>query len=83
MQFSKFMASTTGRVLRVVVGLVLVIIGILINDTIGYVISIIGLIPFAAGLFDWCVIAPLLNMPFQGKDIRSMSTHHEKTAKKQ
>jgi len=82
MKFSQFMATNLGRALRVIVGLILVIVGILMNNTLGYIISIIGLIPFAAGLFDWCLLAPLFNLPYKGKDIRSQaSSKHQKQAK--
>lgn len=71
MKFSKFMASGLGRALRIVVGLLLVLVGLIMNDTWGYVIAFVGLVPFAAGLFDFCVFAPLFGMPFSGKDIRA------------
>jgi len=81
MKFSQFMATNLGRALRVVVGLILVIVGILMNNTLGYVISIIGLIPFAAGLFDWFLLAPLFHLPYKGKDIRARSAnqHHKQS----
>lgn len=71
MKFSKFMASGLGRALRIVVGLLLVLVGLIMNDAWGYVIAFVGLVPFAAGLFDFCVFAPLFGMPFSGKDIRA------------
>ncbi len=71
MNFSKFMASWTGRILRIIVGAVLIVLGLSMVSAWGYVIAVIGLIPFLAGLFDWCLIAPLLKMPLSGKAIRA------------
>ncbi|MCZ7539003.1 MAG: DUF2892 domain-containing protein [Anaerolineae bacterium] len=66
-----FMASPMGRWLRIVVGIVLILIGLLvIEGTGGTVIAIIGLVPLAAGAFDFCVLAPLLGLPFWGRAIR-------------
>jgi hypothetical protein len=80
MKFAKFMSSATGRTLRIIVGLALIIIGLVMYSGIGYVIAIIGLIPFLAGLFDFCVIAPLIKAPFNGSDIKDrpakQDNHH-------
>lgn len=71
MSFSKFMASPAGRILRIVVGAALITWGLLIGSTVWTVaLVLIGLVPLAAGLFDWCLLAPLLGAPFQGKKIR-------------
>ncbi len=70
--FIKFMASTAGRTTRVVAGIVLVLWGLLgIGGTAGIVVAIIGLVPLLAGLFDFCVFAPLFGAPFNGPGIRS------------
>ncbi len=66
------MASTTGRVTRVVAGIALVLWGLLgIGGTAGIVVVVIGLVPLLAGLFDFCVFAPLFGAPFSGPKIRS------------
>ena len=70
MQFVRFMSSTAGRVTRIVAGLVLIIIGALIGGA-GWIISVVGLVPFIAGAVDVCVFAPLLKQPFSGKDVRA------------
>ncbi len=70
--FIKFMASTAGRVTRVVAGLVLILWGLLgIEGTVGIVVTIVGLVPLLAGLFDFCVFAPLFGAPLSGPQIRS------------
>ncbi len=67
-----FMATTTGRLVRVVIGAVIVLIGLLAFDgTLAWVITIIGLVPFMAGAFDICVAAPLFGLPVRGLDIRN------------
>ncbi len=71
--FATFMAGTTGRVIRAVAGLVLIAIGLLMGSTTGYVIAAIGLLPLAAGAFDFCLVAPLAGLPFKGKDVRNQS----------
>ncbi len=70
--FIKFMASAAGRVTRVIAGLVLILWGIMgLAGTTGIVVAIIGLVPLLAGLFDFCVFAPLFGAPLSGPKIRS------------
>jgi hypothetical protein len=72
MAFSKFMASMTGRIIRIVAGIILVALGLLVvKDTGGIIIAVIGLVPLLAGVFDFCVFAPLFGQPFMGKAIRA------------
>lgn len=71
MGFSKFMASPAGRILRIIAGIALITWGVTsASTTLTIVLIIVGLVPLLAGLFDWCVFAPLLGAPFQGKKIR-------------
>ena len=68
-----FLASSTGRIVRIVVGLVLIALGFFVvnNTTLGVILIIIGLVPLLAGIFDVCVFAPLFGKPFSGKKIRA------------
>jgi hypothetical protein len=69
--FFRFIASPAGRVIRVVAGLALILIGWLAVQGIGgWILAIIGLVPLAAGLFDRCVFAPLFGLPFVGPRLR-------------
>ncbi len=72
MAFALFMASPAGRTLRVVVGLLLVLVGIfLITGTAGWIVAAVGLVPLAAGVFDFCLFSPLFGAAFWGRDVRS------------
>jgi heme O synthase-like polyprenyltransferase len=69
--FVKFMASTTGRITRIAAGVVLIAWGLLgLTGTTGIVVAIVGLVPLVAGLFDFCVLAPLFGAPLSGPRIR-------------
>jgi hypothetical protein len=69
--FISFMASTSGRILRVVAGIALVAWGLLgLGGTTGIVVAVVGLVPLLAGLLDFCVFAPLFGLPLSGPKIR-------------
>ncbi len=65
MKFAHFMATPSGRLLRAVVGLALISWGYLIGST---VLMVVGAVPLLAGIFNVCLIAPLLRAPFLGRD---------------
>jgi hypothetical protein len=69
----KFLASRSGRITRVVAGLVLVALGLFVvsNVTLGIILIVVGLVPLVAGLFDFCVFAPLFGAPMSGPKIRA------------
>ena len=67
MSFARFMASPTGRGIRVVAGLVMIVAGLVIGSAGGYVLAIVGVLPLLAGALNVCVIAPVLKAPFSGK----------------
>ncbi|MFN2134512.1 MAG: DUF2892 domain-containing protein [Candidatus Promineifilaceae bacterium] len=67
-----FLASPAGRVLRVIAGLALVAWGIFgLSGLTGIIVIVVGAVPLLAGIFDFCVFAPLFGNPFKGADIRS------------
>lgn len=69
--FVTFMASTAGRATRAIAGIVLIALGLLvIQDTAGIIVAVIGVLPLAAGVFDFCVFAPLFGAPLSGPKIR-------------
>jgi len=70
--FVTFMASPAGRIIRVLAGIALVAWGLLgIHGVGGIIVAVIGLVPLAAGLFDFCVFAPLFGAPLSGSKIRA------------
>lgn len=71
MAFALFMASALGRALRIIAGLALIVVGIvLIKDVAGWIVAVVGLVPLSAGLFDFCLFAPLFGAPFSGDAVR-------------
>jgi hypothetical protein len=70
--FVKFMASSAGRITRIVAGIILIVWGIWgLTGTAGIIIAVIGAVPLLAGLFDFCVFAPLFGAPLSGPKIRA------------
>lgn len=71
--FVTFMASPAGRITRVIAGLILVVLGLFVvsNVTVGIILIIVGLVPLVAGVFDFCVFAPLFGAPMSGPKIRA------------
>lgn len=70
--FIKFMASTTGRIVRVIAGIALIAWGLLgPGGSTGVILAVIGAVPLLAGLFDFCVFAPLFGAPLSGPKIRA------------
>jgi len=71
MALISFLASSTGRGVRIVAGIVLIVVGLLvIGGTGGIIVAVIGLAPLLAGVFDVCLFAPLFGASFFGKKIR-------------
>ncbi len=72
MNFIHFMASPAGRILRFLVGAILILVGLLaIGGVGGVILAIIGLAPLIAGTFDLCFLAPLFKLPLSGRRIRA------------
>lgn len=74
--FVTFMASTAGRLVRIIAGIVLILVGLFAlggtgGNTAGIVVAVIGLVPLLAGLFDVCLFAPLFGYPLSGSKIRA------------
>jgi Protein of unknown function (DUF2892) len=70
--FVSFMASTPGRITRIVAGVALVLWGLMgLQSTTGIVVAVIGVVPLLAGLFDFCIFAPLFGNPISGPRIRA------------
>jgi len=72
--FARFINSPAGRIGRIVVGIALICYGYLQHGAgSGNVFMIVGVVPLAAGLFDWCLISALLGGPLSGAKVRKPS----------
>jgi hypothetical protein len=70
--FISFMASTAGRIVRAVAGVALLYVGLqMMAGMGGIIVAVIGVVMIAAGVFDFCLFAPLFGNPFSGKKIRA------------
>lgn len=69
MAFAEWMAKPAGRILRIVAGLVLIGVGLYVQGVLGILIAIVGVVPVLAGVFNFCVIAPFLGVPFRGRSL--------------
>ncbi|PKQ15692.1 MAG: DUF2892 domain-containing protein [Actinobacteria bacterium HGW-Actinobacteria-7] len=70
--FCTFMASASGRAVRVVAGIGLIVWGLMgLGGTTGIIVAVVGAVPLLAGLFDFCVFAPLFGCPLSGPKIRA------------
>lgn len=60
MTFARFMSQPVGRAIRVALGVALIALGFVVGGTAGLVVGIIGLVPIAAGAFNFCLVGPLV-----------------------
>jgi hypothetical protein len=66
-----FLAGSAGRVVRGVAGVALIVLGLAVmNGLGGAIVALVGLLPLAAGVFDFCIFAPLAGLPFNGAALR-------------
>ena len=69
---AQFLASGAGRTVRAVAGLALIWWGFSHRtDAIGILVMLVGVVPLAAGVFDFCVLSVALGGPFSGAAIRA------------
>jgi hypothetical protein len=81
--FFRFIASSAGRLLRIVAGIILIVAGLVwVHGAGGWIVAVIGLVPLAAGAFDRCVFAPLFGLPFVGWRLRGVldNRQHARTS---
>ncbi len=68
-RFVEFMRGGSGRVARVVLGLVLLTIGlVLVGGTAGAVLAIFSAVPIASGVTGFCPLGPLFGVDFRGRE---------------
>ncbi|HXF71067.1 MAG TPA: DUF2892 domain-containing protein [Actinomycetota bacterium] len=60
-RFVRFMESGTGRLVRILLGVVLIVIDLVaVGGLAGTVIALIGLVPLIAGILGPCLVRPVL-----------------------
>ena len=70
--FVLFMSSTAGRIARIVAGIVLITWGLIgLAGITGVIVAVVGAVPLVAGLFDFCLFAPLFGSPMSGPKVRA------------
>lgn len=65
MRFLSFMNTSTGRVIRVIGGLVVLAAGILVGGGVGVALAAFAVLPIATGVFGLCPINPLVGQPMR------------------
>lgn len=69
-----FMRSSAGRLARILAGLVLIVVGLaVVGGPAGIVVAVVGLVPLAAGVFNFCLLGPLFGVDLRGRP-RSATT---------
>jgi len=69
MGFVSFMASSAGRVLRVLAGLALFTLAAVYGG-VWWIAGAVGVVFIAVGFLDVCLVAPLIGQPLSGKGVR-------------
>lgn len=71
MKIFQFLGSSSGRVTRALAGLAIILLAfIFATGTWQWIIALVGVVPLAAGVFDFCLFAPLFGLPFVGERLR-------------
>jgi len=67
----QFLGSSVGRWVRALAGLIIISLGIwAVTGIWQWVLILVGLVPLAAGVLDFCLFAPLFGLPFLGDQLR-------------
>lgn len=68
MGFAKFMAGPIGRGVRILAGVVLVALGLFsMTQPLGTIVAVVGVVFVLVGVFNVCLIAPIIGAPLSGK----------------
>jgi len=72
----KFLGSRPGRVVRAGAGIAMIAIGLALGG--GWVaLAVVGIVPLAAGVFDFCLLAPLVRVPFAARHSGHVAARRE------
>lgn len=72
MLFLRLMNSPLGRFARMFLGTLMVWYGAKLGGALGNIMAILGLVPFLAGIFNLCLLAPLFGYPMSGKKMKEI-----------
>jgi hypothetical protein len=68
------LGSQPGRLVRIGAGLTLIVVGVVLGG--GWLaVAVVGLLPLAAGVSDFCIFGPLFRLPFTGRRFREETAH--------
>lgn len=68
MVFARFMSGTAGRLIRAIAGILLIVLGFfVIGGTVGTIVGVVGFVPLAAGIFNFCLLGPVFGGYFSGR----------------
>lgn len=67
-KFAAWMAGPAGRIIRIVAGVVLVIVGVAVGGIAGTIVAVIGLVPVGLGMSNRCIISRAIGAPWKGQD---------------
>ncbi len=67
MSFVSFMRSAAGRAVRIIAGIALIAVGISAGGAGGVIIAVVGVVPLAAGVFNFCLAGPLFGVDLMGR----------------
>jgi hypothetical protein len=72
--FTRFMASSGGRIARLALGAILIGAGVLAGPPAGYAIVAFGILPIASGALNLCPVAPVWGGRFLGSNYCARAT---------
>ncbi len=67
-----FMVSAPGRVVHIVAGIGLIVVGLFFNSGVtGYIVAVAGLAVIVVSASDTCMVAPVCGLSSQGNQTRA------------
>ena len=76
MRFLSFMNTRPGRMIRVVGGLAVLIVGLVVGGGLGTALAVFSVLPIATGVFGLCPINPLVGQPMRSCAVPARRTRH-------
>ena len=74
MRFARWMSGGWGRLPRILLGLALIAFGIYLQNPWGIVIAVLGVVPLASGIDNFCLAAPLFGGGVDGRCLARKSS---------